>query len=67
VLTRQNLPELNHEDVLAEVNKGAYIIDDEQDASVTLLATGSEVHLALAVKPLLMQAGVRTRVVAMPS
>jgi len=67
VLTRQNLPELNHEDVLAEVNKGAYIIDDEQDASVTLLATGSEVHLALAVKSLLMQAGVRTRVVAMPS
>jgi len=67
VLTRQNLPELTHQDVIAEVNKGAYIIDDEQNATVTLLATGSEVHLALAVKPLLMQAGIRTRVVAMPS
>jgi len=67
VLTRQNLPELSHNNVLEEVNKGAYIIDDEQDASITLLATGSEVHLALAVKPLLAQAGVRARVVAIPS
>jgi transketolase len=50
------------------VPKGAYILADCSGApDLLLLATGSEVHLALAAQPLLAGHGVKTRVVAMPS
>jgi len=67
VLSRQNLPELNHKQVLKEVNKGAYIIDDNKQATLTLIATGSEVSLAIEAKKILEEKGLKVRVVSMVS
>jgi transketolase len=67
VLSRQNLPVL---DVPAgSVAKGAYVVGgDVSDAcEVILIATGSEVSLALAAKARLDAEGTPTRVVSMPS
>ncbi|AHI53910.1 transketolase [Spiroplasma sabaudiense Ar-1343] len=50
ILTRQDLPELAHKDVVKNVGKGAYLISESKNAQVTLIATGSEVSLALKIK-----------------
>jgi transketolase len=66
-LSRQNLPvikrDASHE---ALVRKGGYVLSDADDAQITLIATGSEVGLALAAKEKLTTEGVRARVVSMP-
>jgi len=67
VLSRQNLPELVHKNVLNEVNKGAYIIDDNKQAKITLIATGSEVSLAIETKKILEENNLKVRVVSMTS
>lgn len=70
VLTRQNLPVLPGTKELAAdgVNKGAYIISKEQgDLDGILIATGSEVNLALQAQETLAKAGKHVRVVSMPS
>ncbi|MFW5748787.1 MAG: transketolase [Chloroflexota bacterium] len=68
IFTRQNLPVLaNDEQVHAGVPHGAYtLVDCEGTPQVILLATGSEVHIALEAYQTLMNDGVRTRVVSMP-
>jgi transketolase len=67
-LTRQNLP--TFEDiplVRAGVKRGAYVIADSDDKpEVILLATGSEVHIALEAYETLKADGVKARVVSMP-
>ncbi|HEX6145395.1 MAG TPA: transketolase [Acidimicrobiia bacterium] len=63
VLTRQDLPVLEHTD-RAGVGKGGYILREGED--VTLLATGSEVHVALAAADLLAGDGVSARVASLP-
>jgi transketolase len=69
VLTRQKLPVIDQEkycpaDGLA---KGAYILSDAMSApEIILIATGSEVSLALAAQIELEQKGMMTRVVSMP-
>ncbi|KAJ3625359.1 hypothetical protein Zmor_004313 [Zophobas morio] len=67
VATRQNLKELSHKDVFDEVSKGAYIIDDEKNPTITLIATGSEVNLAFEVKEILKKEGKAVRIVSMPN
>src|SRR5690625_3337894 len=71
VLTRQGLPTLDGTSLFANegVRKGAYIISDSKvEPEVILLATGSEVSLAVeAQKALLEDKGVHARVVSMPS
>jgi transketolase len=69
VLTRQALPVLNPKQfsVSAGVAKGAYVLLDEADLQLILVATGSEVHLALRAAQALAKSGIRTRVVSMPS
>ncbi|MDQ0255919.1 transketolase [Evansella vedderi] len=70
VLTRQALPVLEGSKELAHegVRKGAYVISDsDREADVILLATGSEVSLAVAAKEELTKQGVAVRVVSMPS
>ncbi|RTR18961.1 transketolase [Deinococcus radiophilus] len=64
VLSRQNLTVLapNHDGV----KKGAYVVREAEDAAVTLLATGSEVALALDAAEALAGEGVAARVVSMP-
>ncbi|MEE9272112.1 MAG: transketolase [Robiginitomaculum sp.] len=67
-LTRQGLPtvriERNDENLVA---KGAYILRDTEGArDITLLATGSEVHLAVEASEILAKDGIKTAVVSMP-
>jgi len=63
ILTRQGLP-VPADESRAEVARGAYIIRDGDGAVV--VATGSEVHTALAAADLLAAEGVSLRVVSMP-
>ncbi|MEP1934131.1 MAG: transketolase [Roseibium sp.] len=68
-LTRQNLPSLRK--TYEEKNlcaKGAYVlIESEDDAAVTLFASGSEVELAAEAHAELTAAGITARVVSVPS
>jgi transketolase len=69
-LTRQALPTLDRSVYASASNlaKGAYVLlDSEQPAQLILIATGSEVSLAVDVAKKLQQDGVATRVVSMPS
>jgi len=69
LLSRQNLPVVDratHGDV-ALIAKGAYILKEASgSADVVLIATGSEVGVALATQDLLEAEGVSTRVVSAP-
>jgi transketolase len=69
VLTRQALPVLDAKQfsVSTGVSKGAYVLVDEPDPELVLLATGSEVHLALEGAKALSKSGTKVRVVSMPS
>ncbi|HKI86101.1 MAG TPA: transketolase [Thermoanaerobaculia bacterium] len=71
VLTRQKLPVLEGTAKLAQegVERGAYVLSDEGESEprVVLIATGSEVSLAIAAQRLLAADGIATRVVSMPS
>lgn len=65
VLTRQKVPFLGQRN--APVDKGAYVISDaEGTPDVILIATGSEVSLALEAKKILETKSIATRVVSMP-
>ncbi|MEB2286506.1 MAG: transketolase [Anaerolineae bacterium] len=69
-LTRQNVPVLDPALGIAEgVARGAYVLTDAPGGAVDvlLIATGSEVHLALAAQKLLAAEGIGARVVSMPS
>jgi transketolase len=69
VLTRQPLPVLDPTRYpVAEAGKGAYVLREATGGAPTLLllATGSEVHLALAAAEQLEAMGWPTRVVSMP-
>jgi transketolase len=70
-LTRQKVPvlDVSMDRILEGVEKGAYVLaDSDQTPRMILLATGSEVHLALAAKDILeKEKGIPTRVVSMPS
>jgi transketolase len=71
VLTRQNLPTLDRGTLGAAegLHKGAYVLAEAEGgaAQALLVATGSEVQVALAARDLLQRDGVPTRVVSMPS
>ena len=68
LLTRQDLKPYSEEMAAkADVSKGAFVIDDEEDFDLVLVATGSEVNLALDAAALLRKEDVRVRVVSMPS
>ncbi len=68
VLTRQNLEQLERSpETKAQVARGGYILRDcEGSPDAVLMATGSEVGLALAAQAALAQEGRRVRVVSMP-
>jgi transketolase len=66
-LTRQKLPVLDAEKAKGTL-KGAYVLEDPAtEPKVILMATGSEVHLAVEARKRLEADGVPTRVVSMPS
>ncbi|NLZ74084.1 MAG: transketolase, partial [Bacteroidales bacterium] len=71
ILTRQSVPDLptegiRYEDAL-QTEKGAYIIQEDIDYDVILLASGSEVSLLVEVAAELKKEKIRTRVVSVPS
>jgi transketolase len=71
ILTRQALPTFDRSKVApaSGVAKGAYVLSDAPggDPEVLLIATGSEVSLCLSAQEQLSSAGIRSRVVSMPS
>jgi transketolase len=69
ILSRQNLPHcVRSAQQLADVRRGGYVLADTAGpAAVTLLATGSEVALALGARETLGAEGIAVRVVSMPS
>ena len=69
VLSRQALPFIARTDAqIADIRKGAYVISEAKgNAQVILIATGSEVDLALKSQAALAEKGIHARVVSMPS
>ena len=67
VLTRQNLPQMACSS--KEALKGAYILEDsdKETPDGIIIASGSEVNLAVSAKAELKNAGIDVRVVSMPS
>ena len=68
-LSRQNLPFVKRDaQTLANIRRGGYVISDcsGQPAAV-LIATGSEIDLAMKAQLKLAEQGINTRVVSMPS
>ena len=67
LLTRQAVPVLEGT-AAADVAKGGYVLADADGApDVILIATGSEVHLAVGARAQLAGRGIKARVVSMPS
>ena len=71
VLSRQALPTLDRSKYASAkgVAKGAYVLADAPDANpeLIIIATGSEVSLAVDAHEIMKQEGIRSRVVSMPS
>jgi transketolase len=66
-LTRQNVPTVRGAGDENLCAKGAYILAGEESAPIRLIASGSEVQLALAARDLLAKEGKEAAVVSMPS
>jgi transketolase len=66
LLSRQNLPFCKRES-LEDVRKGGYVLSDATMPRAVIIATGSEVQLALGAQKLLAEDGIAVRVVSMPS
>ena len=70
VLSRQNLPALGGNDagIHEGVSRGAYVLSEHESGEIDaiILATGSEVSIALDAAGLLEEADIRARVVSMP-
>jgi transketolase len=67
ILSRQTLPHFERQaQQLADIFKGGYVLADSDDPALTLLATGSEVALAMQAREVLVRQGISARVVSMP-
>jgi len=64
LLTRQNVPFLKKE---GSIEKGGYVLADAAGARAVIIATGSEVGIAMEAQKQLAGAGIPVRVVSMPS
>ena len=73
LLSRQNLPYAPKNGRIGEISRGAYVLSEPADiglnkaAQAVIIATGSEVQLALKAQRLLADKKVAVRVVSMPS
>ncbi|WP_415833906.1 transketolase [Kerstersia similis] len=67
LLSRQNLPFIERDaETLAAVARGGYVLREAEGARAAIIATGSEVALALEAQKQLAEAGIPVRVVSMP-
>ena len=67
ICSRQNVNSLPEGTDYSQVRKGAYIVKDDPNYDVILLASGSEVSTLLAGAELLNTDGIKTRIVSVPS
>lgn len=68
IFSRQNLPFMaRNDEQVANINRGGYVLRDAPDAKAILIATGSEVELAVKAAEQLAREGIAVRVVSMPS
>lgn len=67
ICSRQNVNSLPEGTAYSQVRKGAYIVKDDPNYDVILLASGSEVSTLLAGAELLNADGIKTRIVSVPS
>jgi transketolase len=66
VCSRQNLEVLKPEKAFGNVSNGGYLLKEREDATVTIMASGSEVMLALQTACNLEKAGIKANVVSVP-
>lgn len=69
-LSRQDLPVLDvakYPTLWEGVRKGAYVLVDVENPDVIVVATGSEISLVLKTLPEFEKAGIKARVISMPS
>jgi transketolase len=67
LLSRQNLPFVARDaNTLAQVGRGGYVLSDAPNFKAIVIATGSEVALALEAQAILEEEGIAIRVVSMP-
>jgi len=68
IFSRQNLPFQPRSDAqVKDIARGGYVLRDAADAKVILMATGSEIELAVKAADALTAEGIAVRVVSMPS
>ncbi len=68
LFSRQGLPFVTRSEGQVEaVARGGYVLRDDEQAAAVIVATGSEVGLALAARELLAADGIAVRIVSMPS
>ncbi|BBP02429.1 transketolase [Sulfuriferula nivalis] len=68
ILSRQNLPFMARDEAtVANIARGGYVLKDVANPQVVLIATGSEVELAVNAQAALAESGIAARVVSMPS
>ena len=69
VLSRQNLPfQRRIAEITADIRRGGYVlVEPPEEPHAVIIATGSEVSLAVEAQKLLAQEGIPVRVVSMPS
>ncbi len=65
-LSRQNLPRVTERILAGQIRQGGYVLSDMDRPQAVIVATGSEVELALQAQSALAAQGMRTRVVSMP-
>jgi transketolase len=67
LFTRQNVPfQKRDAHTISAIRRGGYVLSDAQEPKAIILATGSEVQLALGAKQKLAEEGISARVVSMP-
>ncbi len=66
-LSRQNLPRVTVVEQVEQIRRGGYVLSEVANPQAVIVATGSEVEIALAAQKALAEDGVRARVVSMPS
>lgn len=66
VLTRQKVPVVTTPELARGLRRGGYVVEDAKDARAVVIATGSEVSLALGARADLGREGIPVRVVSLP-
>ena len=67
ILSRQNLPFVQRtKEQISSIQKGGYLLSHEEDADITLVASGSEVQLILAAAKSIQNDGFKVNIASIP-